>query len=255
MPGNDFRIVVGHGQKFRRARDHAADAAARSVVDVRKHAIEEDVARLQNIALLEMNIDIGIRVRRRDMHERNAFAVHRYLVALRESLLRQGFRRRRRKSQVQHGERVRFGHPFLRVHMRDQGCACGAQRCVVVGVIEMPVRVNRRLDRRFPDRAQRVLEVRPRGLHERVSHQFSVRAIQHHHISARARQQREAARERLRLYRHAAKLRAHGRDLIARRLLLRKARELPHGQEPQGKIGPPALRQPSRPRPATFRAA
>ena len=93
MPRNDFRFVIGDCQKFRRAGDRSADASARSIVNIRKHPVKENVARLQHIAFLKMNINIRIRVCRRNVHKRNFFPVHRDPVVLLNGLLRQSLRR------------------------------------------------------------------------------------------------------------------------------------------------------------------
>src|SRR6266481_8327221 len=92
----------------------------------------------------------------------------------------------------------------------------------------MPVRVDCCLDGSIPNHVQRVLQVRPGRLNERVTHQLSVRAIQHHNISAWTGEQRDAVGQFLRHDWRAAKLRAHGRDWICCGLLLGKRRSRTH---------------------------
>ena len=97
------RAVAGHDLRRRirllhrevRAVDHPADAAARAGVDKRIHAVEEHVAQVQHVGLLELDVDVGIGVGVWDLAEHQLIAVRVDAARRREGLRRQRVGRRR----------------------------------------------------------------------------------------------------------------------------------------------------------------
>jgi hypothetical protein len=81
---------------------------------------------------------------------------------------------------------VRLRHPLPGVHVRDDLRACFVQMLIVVGVIEVPVRVDQQLHRGLADRIERLLQRRPRWRNERVDQQLAVAALQDDNVAARA---------------------------------------------------------------------
>src|SRR5579859_370511 len=86
-------------------------------------------------------------------------------------------------------------------------------------MVEVPVRINGIFDRRVGNSVERLFEMLPRRSDEIVDDQFALRAVEHHNISARTRQQREMVREFLRLNGNGAHLRAECRGWIGGGLL------------------------------------
>ena len=68
--------------------------------------------------------------------------------------------------------------------MRHDRRAQLSKVAVVVGVVEVPVRVDERLDRRFAQRIERLLQLVPGRLHERVDDDLAVRAVRHDDVAA-----------------------------------------------------------------------
>src|SRR5438270_794515 len=113
----------------------------------------------------------------------------------------------------EHREAVRLAHAQLGVFVRNQRGTTGAERRVVVGVIEVPVRI----DHEFHGRAEsleRFLELGPRGRYERVHHHQAVGAVQHHDVAAGTGEQGEVLAEGLYLYGDSAKARPKRRHGI-----------------------------------------
>ena len=83
-----------------------------------------------------------------------------------ECLLRQSIRRRCRKVQTQKRTVVWLCHARLGVFVGQHCGARGVQIGVIVRVVEMPVRVDRRLQRRIAQPIQRFFQLRP-GRHKK----------------------------------------------------------------------------------------
>ena len=94
---------------------------------------------------------------------------------------------------------------------------------VVVGVIEVPVRVDEKGERPRPHRVNRGLELRPRRLHEAVGDELAVRACLDDHVAARPGEHGDSRHERRDRDRNRPHLGADRRQRIGwrRRLWLR----------------------------------
>ena len=69
MAGNDLGAVAGHCQRLFAGADHAADRAAGALVNERIHGVEPDIAHVQHIGLVEVDVNVGIGVRRLEVHQ------------------------------------------------------------------------------------------------------------------------------------------------------------------------------------------
>ncbi len=85
---------------------------------------------------------------------------------------------------------------------------------VIVRVVEMPVRVDRRLQRCIAQPIERFFQLRPGRHKKRVDHDFAIGPVQHHNVSSGPGKQREIFRQRLRLDRGSAHLRPNGREMV-----------------------------------------
>src|ERR1019366_2671496 len=94
---------------------------------------------------------------------------------------------------------MRFLQPLQRVYMSDQGRPRAAHVRIVIGVVPMPVRVDREFHRGVSETIEGFLETVPRKLREGIHKQLAVRAVQHNDVSARPPQQSEVLRELRRL--------------------------------------------------------
>src|SRR5216684_2988122 len=86
VPRNDLGVIVRKRKNFVGGGNHAGDFAARTRVDVGIHAVEKQVAHRNHVGLLKMNVDVRIRMRRRNMFEREDFAIGLQLVTGSEGL-------------------------------------------------------------------------------------------------------------------------------------------------------------------------
>src|SRR6202022_350296 len=116
---------------------------------------------------------------------------------------------------AEHWQVMRLGHSLLRIFVRQNRRASCVQRRVVVGVIEVPVRINHVFQRRTAQSIQRLFELWPRRRKESIHHELAVRSGQYHHVSARSAEQREIVKELLRLDGNSANLCAHARRVAA----------------------------------------
>ena len=135
------------------ARDHAVDVPACTRVDERVEAVEEHVPQVQHVGLREEHEDVRVGVGGRHVRE-----IHLLAVDVQRETRGEGLRRqlgRRGRVEVQPEQVVRLRQPRLRVLVRDDAGPRGLEVRVVVGVIEVPVRVDHRRDRRAVDRVQR----------------------------------------------------------------------------------------------------
>jgi hypothetical protein len=64
--------------------------------------------------------------------------------------------------------------------------ARGVQIGVIVGVVNVPVRVDHRFQRRIAEPIKIVFQPRPGRQKKRVDHDLAVGPVQHHNISPRA---------------------------------------------------------------------
>ena len=75
MAGNDLGVAASHGQSLFAGANHAANGAAGAFVDERIHAVEPDVAHMQNIGLVEVNGDVAVGVRGGEVNQIERVAV------------------------------------------------------------------------------------------------------------------------------------------------------------------------------------
>ncbi len=69
MPGNDLCALVRDSQGLLRPFDHSSDISARCFVDERIPVVKPYIAGVQNIGVVEVNVDVCVRVRRIEMHQ------------------------------------------------------------------------------------------------------------------------------------------------------------------------------------------
>jgi hypothetical protein len=62
-PGMIFVLLPATASAFSAGANHAADRAARALVDEGIHAVEPDVAQVQHIGLVKVDVDVGVGVR------------------------------------------------------------------------------------------------------------------------------------------------------------------------------------------------
>src|SRR5260370_12318874 len=142
MPRNDLSVVVGQGQNFAGGDNHPVDFAAGAGVDDRVKAVKKSVAHVNHVSLLEVNVDVGVRMRRLEILQHHDFTVGLQFSAAAECLLRQSIRGRCRNVQTQKRTVVGLCHARLGVFVGQHGGAGGGQICVIGRVVEMPVRVD-----------------------------------------------------------------------------------------------------------------
>ena len=166
------------------AGNHPVDVPAGARVDERIKTVEEHVPHVQHVGLREEHEDVGVGVRGRDVPQIHLLAVDVQRETGGEGLGRQ--LRRGRRIKMHPEQVVRLGQTRPGVLVRDDAGALGPEVCVVVGVIEVPVCVDHRLDRRAVDRRQGGLQLRPRRLDEPVDDDRSVGAVEHQDVAAGA---------------------------------------------------------------------
>ena len=140
------------------------------------------VAQVQDVRPREMDADIRVGVGRRDVPRLDPFSRHVEGVAGGEGLCRQVFLRDRRHLHAHYHMRLR--HALRRVGVRQDLGAGLAEAIVVVGVIEMPVRVDDGAYRRLTHFVQHAFQLGPRWLHERIDDNFALGAGQHEDVAA-----------------------------------------------------------------------
>src|SRR5579872_406835 len=127
--------------------------------------------------------------------------------------------------QADYIEVVRLRQTLQGIFMRDQRGAGAVDVGVVVGMIPVPVRIDRPFQRSLAEIVERRLETVPGHLRKRIDQQLAILAVQDHHVSARALKQSQTVREFRGCERHFAEPRAsRGETLVWRAILLRHER-------------------------------
>jgi hypothetical protein len=116
--------------------------------------------------------------------------------------------------------------------------ARGVQIGVIVRVVEMPVRVDHRLQRRIAQPIERCFQLRPGRRKKRVDHDFAIGPVQHYNVSSGPGKQREIFRQQLRLDRGSTHLRPDGREMVG----WSRCRLLPGARNTGASEGLPRLR-------------
>jgi ribosomal protein S5 len=80
VTGNNLRVVIGDPQGTIGARNHATDAAAGAGIDEGIHPVEKDIAQVQHVGLRTVDVDIRIRVGRRNVPQLEVLAIGLLLV-------------------------------------------------------------------------------------------------------------------------------------------------------------------------------
>ncbi len=109
---------------------------------------------------------------------------------------------------------MRLGHSLFRVFVGQDGGASGVQRRIVVGMVEVPVRIDYEFHRSIAQAVERRFQLGPSGRKESIYHELAVRSVQHHHVSAGTAEQSEIVGKLLRLNRRGSHLRAKVRHTI-----------------------------------------
>src|SRR6266853_1931541 len=112
---------------------------------------------------------------------------------------------------------MRFLQPLQRIFMRDQSRSSVAHVRVIIGVIPMPVRVDRKFQRGLPEAIDGFLETVPRILRKGIHEQLAVLAVQDNNVSARTPQEGEVLRKLCRLNRNFSETGSSCRKSLGRR--------------------------------------
>ena len=105
-------------------------------------------------------------------------------------------------------------HAHLGVFVGQHCGARGVQIGVIVRVVEMPVRVDHRLQRRIAQPIERCFQLRPGRQKKRVDHDFAIGPVQHYNVSSGPGKQREIFGQQLRLDRGSTHLRPDGSEMV-----------------------------------------
>ncbi len=119
--------------------------------------------------------------------------------------------------QPENGQIMRLGHTLLGIVVRENGGAGSVQWCVVVGVVEMPVRIDDEFQRPVADAVQRFFKLGPSRRNGRVDHELTVSTIEDGHVSAGTGEKCEVVGELLRLDGIGGHLGAKRGDRVGRR--------------------------------------
>jgi hypothetical protein len=141
---------------------------------------------MNHVSLLEVNVDVRVGVRGLEILQRCNFTVGVQFFAAAKGLLRQSIRRGCRKVQAHKRAVVWLCHARLGVVVGQHCGARGVQIGVIVGVVDMPVRVDHRFQRRIAEPIEIFFQLRPGRQKKRVDYDFAVGPVQHHNISPRA---------------------------------------------------------------------
>src|SRR5260221_6852153 len=101
--------------------------------------------------------------------------------------------------------------------MRNQSPSSVGHVRVIISVIPMPVRVNRKFQRGLPEAIDGFLETVPRILRKGIHEQLAVLAVQDNNVSARTPQEGEVLRKLCRLNRNFSETRPSCRQCLGMR--------------------------------------
>src|SRR5216684_5810843 len=102
-------------------------------------------------------------------------------------------------SSIQNRQIMRLGHILLRVVVGKDRGSCGVKRRVVVGMVEVPVRVDDVFQRGIAKAIESCFELGPGGRNESVHDEFTVGTVEDYHASAGAGEHSDIVSKLLRL--------------------------------------------------------
>src|SRR6267154_5787544 len=90
MAGNNLGGIIGQRDTLGSRRDHAVDLASRAGIEEWIHSVEPSVSHVHDVAALVVDVNVGVRVRGREVRKADFFLVQIKLEAVGKRLLRQG---------------------------------------------------------------------------------------------------------------------------------------------------------------------
>jgi len=177
MTRNDPGVVVRpRGEFYRRRKSFRRFFPPGAGVDDRLKAVKKSIAHVNHVGPLEVNVDVRVGMRRLEILQHHDFTVGLQFLAVLKVCCGKASAgdagKCKPKSALSCGSAMR-----VLVFSWAQHCgARGVQIGVIVGVVDMPVRVDHRLQRRIAQPIERFFQLRQARQKKRVDHDFAVGA-------------------------------------------------------------------------------
>src|SRR5271155_1725626 len=115
-------------------------------------------------------------------------------------------------SSIQDRQIMRRGHILLGVFVGKDRSTCGVKMQVVVGMVEVPVRIDDVFQRSIAKAIESFSELGPSGCNKSVHDEFAVWTVEYGHGSAGTVEHRDIVSKLLRFHGNSVELGAHTRE-------------------------------------------